>query len=251
MEKISTKTRLEVREKPNETPVMHQEWRELLFLHWEYDPEEIQKTLPPGLFVDTFQGKGYVTITPLLMNGFSVANLPAIPGLDFIEVNFRTYVYDENGIPGLWFYSLDLNSIVGANLGRRLFSLPYFYAELKQIDSASERVLEGKRVEKPEVKMKFAYRAHDQNVHFAKEDTLEFFLIERYVMFTFAANQLYFGRVHHAPYPLQIAEVTENQHTFWKAYGFGLHNQEPAHVHLSRGVSVDVFSQKKVVVYKE
>lgn len=36
---------------------MYQQWRDLLFPHWEYDVAAIQATLPDGLFVDTFGGK--------------------------------------------------------------------------------------------------------------------------------------------------------------------------------------------------
>lgn len=48
-------------------PLMHQDWRELLFLHWRCNPSDIQKTLPPGLFVDKFDGDAYITITPYLI----------------------------------------------------------------------------------------------------------------------------------------------------------------------------------------
>jgi uncharacterized protein YqjF (DUF2071 family) len=59
--------RLAVREYPkNSIALMEQKWRSLLFLHWEYDPEEIQKTLPKGLHVDLFNGKAYIGLTLFL-----------------------------------------------------------------------------------------------------------------------------------------------------------------------------------------
>jgi uncharacterized protein YqjF (DUF2071 family) len=44
----------------------------------------------------------------------------------------------------------------------------------------------------------------------AKTGSLEFFLIERYVLFTGLANHArpWSGRVHHQPYPLLDVEVT-------------------------------------------
>lgn len=56
--------RLAARARPAGRPVMYQQWRDLLFLHWEYDVAAIQATLPDGLFVDTFGGKAYLGIVP-------------------------------------------------------------------------------------------------------------------------------------------------------------------------------------------
>src|SRR5215211_1177496 len=90
----------------NAIPIMEQQWRNLLFLHWEYDAELIQKTLPKGLFVDKFDGKAYVGITPFWVPKVNLKMLPSIPGAShFLEINLRTYVYDETGAPGVWFYS--------------------------------------------------------------------------------------------------------------------------------------------------
>ncbi len=100
---------------------MYQNWRNLLFLHWEYDVEAIQSTLPEGLRVDTFAGKAYLGIVPFFMEDVHPRFFPTIPGLsDFQEVNVRTYVSDHRGIPGVWFYSLDANQWL-ANWSKRLF----------------------------------------------------------------------------------------------------------------------------------
>src|SRR6476646_375708 len=52
---------------PAATPVIYQTWSDLLFLHWEWDPAEIQATLPPGLYVDTYGEKAYVGVIPFRM----------------------------------------------------------------------------------------------------------------------------------------------------------------------------------------
>ena len=33
---------------------MYQRWSDLLFLHWKWDPEDLQSCLPAGLHIDTF-----------------------------------------------------------------------------------------------------------------------------------------------------------------------------------------------------
>jgi hypothetical protein len=44
----------------HERPLMHHTWSSLSFLHWPYDPEILQRLLPPGLVADTHDGSGYV-----------------------------------------------------------------------------------------------------------------------------------------------------------------------------------------------
>ena len=60
-----------LQKEPNATPVMFQTWSNLLFLHWEWDPAEIQKTLPPGLYVDTYGAKACMTAAVFREFGFT------------------------------------------------------------------------------------------------------------------------------------------------------------------------------------
>ena len=49
--------------------------------------------------------------TAFLMRNVRFVEMPALPWFsDFEELNVRTYVYDRNNVPGIWFYSLDCNS---------------------------------------------------------------------------------------------------------------------------------------------
>ena len=124
--------RLAMRLRPPARAVMFQQWRELLFLHWEYSVAEIQRTLPEGLFVDTFAGKAYLGVVPFFMQNIRPRFLPAVPGIsNFMEMNLRTYVHDRAGVPGVWFYSLDANQRLAVAIARRFFHLPYEHATMK------------------------------------------------------------------------------------------------------------------------
>lgn len=64
-------------------------WREQTFLHWAYAPERVQRLLPDGLVVDTYEGSAWVSLTPFVMAGVRPPGCPAaLP--DFAETNLRT-----------------------------------------------------------------------------------------------------------------------------------------------------------------
>lgn len=244
--------RLAAREGPiNGRPVMFQSWRELLFLHWTVDAREIQRTLPQGLAVDTFEGNAYLGIVPFFMHDVRPRCCPRVPRVsDFLELNVRTYVYDALGKPGVWFYSLDASQPLAVAAARRFFHLPYFRSRMKaetneqtgEISYLSHRL----GIEKS-LSSCFRYRPRGKP-HHAGYGTLEFFLIERYVLFALSQKpvQLWAGKVHHRPYPLQDVEVTEWDDCLFSVVGLKRPNRQPDHVVMSPGVDVEVFGLERV-----
>ena len=104
---------------------MKQQWQELAYIHWRYDAAVVQALLPEGLEVDTFDGSAWVGLIPFSMRNISFPGTPAIPYLgSFPEVNVRTYV-KKDGIPGVWFFSLDVNRLLPALAARASYFLPY------------------------------------------------------------------------------------------------------------------------------
>src|SRR6185503_9401660 len=76
---------------------------------------------------------------------------PSIPGVSsFTELNVRTYVR-KDGIPGVWFFSLDASNRFIVWSARTFFHLPYFHARMSirrdgdEIIHASERLAGGAR----------------------------------------------------------------------------------------------------------
>lgn len=244
-------TRLALRERPqSRTPVMYQKWRELLFLHWAYNPADIQRTLPPGLYVDTFAGKAYVGLVPFFMRDIRPRFCPIMPGIsNFLEVNLRTYVYDERGVAGVWFYSLDANQWLAVQLARTFFKLPYFYAKMQaQISQAGQvSYTTWRRGTAAALTSQFRYQAQG-SLHSVEPDSLEFFLIERYVLFAYAERQhhLSTGQVYHTPYPICEAEVPLWDANLFTLAGLTLPDRVPDHILMSPGVDVEVFALEKV-----
>ena len=229
---------------PAGPPVMYQQWRDLLFLHWEYSPAALQTTLPDGLFVDTFGGKAYLGIVPFFMCNIRPRFLPAVPGIsNFMELNLRTYVHDRAGVPGVWFYSLDANQWLAVAVARRFFHLPYEHARMKSSRTPEGRIrYESRRI---------GQRANGASCLFdyapgaelppAAPDSLEFFLIERYRLYSSAPDGLRRGAVFHPPYPLCRAEVTAWDEHLLMLNGFSPTGRPPDHIIMSHGVDVSVF----------
>jgi uncharacterized protein YqjF (DUF2071 family) len=111
-------------------PVFLMWWDELTFLHWRYDPEQVQRLLPPGVTVETFDGDAWVGLVPFRL-GFSAPRTKPLPWFGvFPETNVRTYVTGPDGEDGVWFFSLDAARLI-AVLGARLtYHLPYVWSDM-------------------------------------------------------------------------------------------------------------------------
>lgn len=232
--------RLRLRVRPAERPGMYHTWRNLLFLHWRIDPERVQRTLPPGLFVDVHDGAAYIGVVPFFMRNIRPRGLPAIPGLsNFLELNVRTYVYDAAGRPGVWFYSLDCNSRLTVWGARRFFHLPYRQARIQATTGNDGPITYRSEVGKRTTE--FTARI-GQTSHFAEPGTLEFFLLERYLLFSATpAGRLFTGLVYHTPYPLVDVALDRWSSNLFIDHDWPVDESHPDHVHASPGVDVDVF----------
>jgi uncharacterized protein len=213
--------RLAVRDHPAPRPVGFQRWNDLLFLHWKIAPELVQVTLPPGLRVDVHEGAAYVGIVPFFMERIRPAWLPPLPWVSwFLELNVRTYVHDREGHPGVWFYSLDCNQPLAVALARRFFHLPYFNARMRARRRGGSVEYRCERRGAPGATAEFAWRP-DGAAFEAAPGSLEFFLVERYLLFSMDEHgALHCGRVHHRPYRIQRALVTAHSAVPARQAGF-------------------------------
>lgn len=239
--------RLAIRSAPSGLPVMRQRWSRLLFAHWAVSPSEVQATLPPGLHVDTFNGEAFVGIVPFFMERIRPVCAPPLPWLSwFLELNVRTYVYDEAGNAGVWFYSLDCNQPVAVRLARRFFHLPYHHATMKAAGSKAGISYRCQRDGEP-LASSYDYQARGQLVE-AEPGTLEFFLVERYLLFSQSPDgRLNTGRVYHAPYRVCEAACAFPGTEPLRQAGFSVPQASPRSLLYSPGVDVKVYPLKRVL----
>ena len=86
---------------------MRQRWERLTFLHWPFEPGDVQRLLPDGLTAETLDGAAWVGLVPFFMR-VATPGGRRVPWLsNFCETNVRTYVRDREGRSGIWFFSLD------------------------------------------------------------------------------------------------------------------------------------------------
>lgn len=238
--------------------MMTQRWNDLLFAHWPMRIAEIDALLPEGLEADIFQGSAWIGIVPFWMDKIQMRGLPSIPGArQFPELNLRTYVRDmRTGTPGVYFISLDAGSLLAVMAARSLFHLPYYWAQMsikprgdREFSYYSRRLLSGKPV-------RFAarYRGLGPTHKLAqtRPGTIEYFLTERYCLFTRdALGRLLRANIHHIPWPLEEAEAEISQNDLAAHVGLQLPETAPL-LHYSRRLAVYVWPaelvQAKVVV---
>ena len=107
--------------------------------------------------------------------------LPSLPGLsNFHELNVRTYVH-LNGVPGVWFFSLDTNSMLAVLGARVAFHLPYFGARMRLRQEGPRIHFSSKRSQRRAPPAEFeAVWACGERLLESEPGSLEFFLTERY-----------------------------------------------------------------------
>lgn len=214
---------------------------------------ELQALLPPGLSLDTYEGKAYIGLVPFTMTGVRPILTPPLPWISsFHEINVRTYVHVGGRDPGVWFFSLDASSRIAVAAARAAYHLPYFDAEMDfRVGPGAVPVIEIDSVRTDErgarpANAHLRYRAVEGAATPATPGTLEHFLVERYILYAQDGDrQLYRARVHHQPYPVQRAEVLSMDETLiWAA---GLRRQEqPQLRHYAREVNVKVYGLERV-----
>ena len=189
--------------------VLRQRWAELAYFHWPYPPDVVQRLLPPGVQVDTFDGKAWVGLIPFEMRDVQLGPTPPFPWLgSFIEINVRTYVVDPLGRRAVWFFSLDVPRSAIVAVARSAFALPYCWADAVHIRHGARhhyvmqrRFPHGAR---PSASMSFTVGARIAD---STLTPLDHFLTARWALLTTRRGRLFYGPVHHEPWPLH--EVTD------------------------------------------
>ena len=231
--------RLAMRGRPEGAAIMHQNWDNLLFLHWPIDAGAIRHLIPQALELDTFDGVAWIGLTPFALNHLRLIALPEVPGLgSFLEVNVRTYVHYQ-GRPGIWFFSLDASKLIPTIAARIAFMLPYFKAEMTINERDGEFQFASRRSGPPSAEMRTHWRTGIR-LRAPDPDSLAFFLVERYCLFAGSNENLRTTRVYHAPWILEEAHIRSHQSTMIASLGLPEPSAGPLS-HFSRSMHVEIW----------
>jgi len=211
-------------------------------LHWEVEPGAIQRTLPEGLTVDTIDGRAFIGVVPFTMRDVAPRWSPSVPGIShFHELNVRTYVV-KDGVPGVWFYSLDAASTVAVLIARLHWKLPYHRARMRLDRDDDFVTYESRRLFPSPKPGDFSGRYRiGPPLPAPQPGSLQHFLVERYVLFAQKGDRMQLGRVHHVPYPLHEVHLEHWEEDVVAAQGIVRGNEAPMAL-FSPGVDVDVYA---------
>ncbi|AXG05484.1 DUF2071 domain-containing protein [Haloplanus rubicundus] len=213
-------------------------WRHLLFENWPVDPAVMDAHLPDALSPDTYDGTAWLSVVPFTNVAVRPKGLPASVGVRLPELNVRTYV-TRDGVPSVYFFSLDAQGVASV-LGARLFHhLPYYYARIS-LDAADGRVRFSSRRRHPG-----ARPAHYEGTYWptgepfaAPDDPFAAFLVERYRFYTEAQDgSLRYTDVSHDPWTLSPAAADIETDTLLRSHGFARPDADPVYYY-SRGLDV-------------
>ena len=237
--------RLAVRHRPKGQPVMHQDWGKLLFIHWRIEENILRPHIPASLEIDTYGDSAWIAITPFTMWDIRAFPpfVPPVPGLDSMhELNVRTYVH-YNGVPGVWFFSLDANSRAAVLGARTFFHLPYYNAEI-EMQGKKKIKYRLDRLDEPAAQFRAAWSVGEP-LPTSQPGSREFFLTERYILYTEYDDELYRARIYHEPWQLYEAELTSFSSTMLEANRLIQPKTQPI-LHYADEVSVDIWSLELV-----
>jgi uncharacterized protein YqjF (DUF2071 family) len=212
-------------------------WEDLLFAHWDVDPEVVARRLPDGFEVDTYDGSAWLGVVPFVMRDIRPRFAPF--GLDFAELNLRTYVRVD-GVPGVYFFSLDADDALGVGVARLAYELPYYRAETEVEKSDGEVSFRSSRTHTGAPSAEFEATYSGVGDEFVPEkDSLAEFLTERYAFFVPLCEERMTvrGEISHPPWKLREASAEIETNTLFEANGFEEPDGDP-HLLYSEGSDV-------------
>jgi uncharacterized protein len=227
--------------------VMFQRWHDLLFAHWPLAADIVQKLLPAGMEVDTFDDAAWIGLVPFRMTSVRLRLTPPFaPMSDFPEMNVRTYVRC-NGKQGVYFFSLDAANLLAVHIARAWFCLPYYSAAMSIAETNDVITYRTRRTHRNCAAAEFAGKYGPTGLPFLSEKhTLEQWLTERYYLFTSSRGKgLIVGAIHHKPWPLQHAFWEPEIETAIQAAGIARPNSEP-HLLFARQLDVLIWRPKAI-----
>jgi uncharacterized protein YqjF (DUF2071 family) len=164
---------------------------------------ELRQRVPDELEIEEQDGSAWLGVQFFRVRALRARGALPVPGISsFLQLNLRTYVRGPDGLPGVWFFSIDASSRLAALGVRRIYRVPAFHARMTLEPVGEWQEAECARVGEPGRVFSARYRATGETFH-AEPGSLEWFLTERYRIFTADAS----AEMHHDRWLLAPAEA--------------------------------------------
>ncbi len=215
-------------------------WEQLTFVHWAYEPDAVQRLLPPGITAQCFEDRAWISLVPFVMR-VRLPVLGVVPWLNvFAETNVRTYVTAADGTEGIWFFSLDAARLAPVAAARAAYRLPYMWSSMSVAvtDTVAAydcvRRFPGPRGARSGVTVRIGDR-------YAEEELTErdHFLSARWRLYSQMFGSVWSARAHHQPWELHRASLERYDDELVTAAGLAAPSGDPI-VQYSPGVQVSV-----------
>ncbi|WP_435349699.1 YqjF family protein [Haloarchaeobius sp. HRN-SO-5] len=223
-----------------EVALLRMDWVDVVFAHWPVDPAVVADRLPPGLTVDTCDGRAWLSVVAFRMQDAGPTPSVFAPfRRSFPELNLRTYVSGVVGRPatdpGIYFFSLETPDRLAVRVARATTGLPYFDADLA-MDVTDEAIhVESERTHRGQPRARFDATVTPGDP--VDGDDRARFLTERYRFYATVAGRLVVGSVRHDPWHLQRATLDLRTNDLFAAAGFDAPPGDPL-VHYAQHASV-------------
>jgi uncharacterized protein len=214
-----------------------QQWADTVMLHWEVDPGVIKEALPQGIYVETFDGKAWLSLVIFSVRNMHLWNfrMPDFIGA-FEEVNFRTYV-EKDGISGIYMFSVETDKAF-VKWALRIFSgIPYTKA---QIDRYRQSVCL-KHISKGF----FLDIDYTNSRKLCAKTPLDVWLTERHCLYETIGRKWYRYDIHHKPWPLEDCAI-KTRALQYDIGRFSTAGKMPDRVHFSGEIDVLLWPRKKL-----
>lgn len=220
---------------------MSQCWEDLVMVHYAENPEVIQASLPDDLFADTYEGRAWFSVVAFRLTNLRIRPVSFLPWQDFWEINLRTYVRDNRGNRGVWFYSLDSSDLFGVIGARLLYGLRYNLARIHRKGSVPEQMLiyHGQRGKIASSKIAAQWQGAELTT--GKPGSLDHFLLERYRFWARRGLSQCSSSafVRHVPYNACRLTKSNYEGGLFASQGFSEPKNEPDLGHYCPGFSVE------------
>jgi uncharacterized protein YqjF (DUF2071 family) len=164
---------------------------------------DVRVLVPDELEIEEYDGSAWVGIQFFRVRALRARGALPVPGIsNFLQLNVRTYVRGPDGLPGVWFFSIDASSRLAALGVRRIYHVPAFHARMTLEDAGEWQDAECVRVGEPGRVFSARYQARAEPLK-AEPGSLEYFLTERYRIFAADAT----AEMHHDRWLLSPAEA--------------------------------------------